>query len=182
MSSVSGLLKIGEASPTVQTILTRTRGARYTYLLIAFVMMAVGAAIGYFGWQRDPVLGLLVGYVCGAAVYLLLARRLTVARFRKRLTAKGSPLNLSLRMEITQDALVYEVGDILKAAKWPCVSELFDNHGYWIFLAQSSPYFAPKRFFADREAERAFIKEALAHMNEAARSRSRDAVAFAEAR
>jgi hypothetical protein len=59
------------------------------------------------------------------------------------------------------------------------VSELYRAKGYWIFLVQSEPWFAPDRFFVSDDEKRAFIAEALSHMSEAARARSQEAVKFA---
>jgi hypothetical protein len=92
---------------------------------------------------------------------------------------KGHPPNLQLRVEITPEALLYSVGGIRQIADWSAVSELFENRGYWIFLVQSSPYFAPKRFFENVSAEKTFVASALAHMSDDARARSKTAVAFA---
>ncbi len=181
MTSVSGLLKIGEANAACRDIGARQRGTAITYYVALVALGLGGAAIGYFAWAPDRNLGAAVGWVCGAILYALTARRFTMMLFRRRLVEKGSPLNLPLGMEIAPDTLRYDVGDVQHIAKWSCVSELFRSHGYWIFLVQASPWIAPKRFFADGDAERAFIKDALAHMNEAARARSRVAVAFAEA-
>lgn len=200
MASVSGLLKIGEAQATIQTIAKRQRGSAYVFYLVLFALMIGGMFAGiavtfaaffvldlakiYYDWNVGLVSVVVgwVGLILGLILYQRICKRLTVARFRKRLIQKGTPPELPLRMEIAAEDLLYDVGDVKHIAKWSCVSEVFPNHGYWIFLAQSSPYFAPKRFFVDINAERAFVKDALSHMSEAARGRSKDAVAFAEAK
>ena len=196
MTSVAGLLKIGEAQATMRSIGTRQRGATYSYSIVLVALTLLGAAAGVFVlnllphlldrahlpsvWQPEPLLVIGAGAICGAFVYQWVGKWMLVARFRKRLMDKGAPLNLQLRMEITPDALLYEVGDVQQIAKWSCVSEIFRSHDYWIFLAQSDPYFAPERFFTNEDAERAFVADALAHMNEAAQARSPEAVAFAK--
>jgi hypothetical protein len=198
MTCVSGLLKIGEAQSTLRNVGKRQRGsANFFYLILVALMMggmfagimiafAVFLALDFekihYGWDAGSV-SMWVGWFgmfTGAVLYQRICKGLTVARFRKRLIQKGSPAELPLRMEIAPENLLYDVGDVKHMAKWSCVSEVFPSHGYWIFLAQASPFFAPKRFFADPDAERAFLKEALAHMSEAARGRSKEAVAFAE--
>lgn len=199
MTSVSGLLKIGEAQATLQSIGRRQRGSQFIFVLVLLALMVAGIFLGtviapiidrFLGgaktpddWWSGAVRGGAFGMAGAALVYrFVVGKRMLLGRFRKLLIEKGSPPELSLCMETTTEALHYDVGELKHIAKWSCVSEVFSNHGYWIFLAQSSPFFAPKRFFADTDAERAFIKDALAHMSEAARARSKDAVAFAEAK
>ena len=196
MQSVSGLLKIGEAQATLKSVGRRQRGATYSYYLVMFALAIFGAAVGYFifvflgrvlagtavgsfAWQFDPVFGGGIGATCGILSYPIICKRLTLMRFRKRMVDRGFPRELSLNMEIAPDKLRYGIGEVQHIAEWSAVTELFASRGYWIFLVQMSPWFLPKRFFADHNAEMTFVAEALAHMNEASRLRSPDAVAFA---
>jgi len=139
---------------------------------------AAGFLVGRYA-RLDEILCACAGALVGLFGYAYVCRRFTVWRFRTKLQDKGTPLHMNLRMELTPEALVYEVQDIYHRAKWSGVSELFPNRGYWIFIAQSSPFFAPKRFFASEAEERAFVREALGHMSERARARSEAAVKFA---
>jgi MFS family permease len=198
MTSVSGLLKIGEAQATMRDIGKRTRGSAYiyTFLLLAMVIggMIAGAVVAQliflaFDAEKVPydsvvwsIILVWLGVAAGFTAYCKFAMRLLVRRHKKRLIEKGMSPECPLSLEIAPDALLYEVGDEKRIAKWSSVSELFMSHHYWIFLVQSAPYFLPTRFFANHNTEAAFIAEALAHMNEAARARSRDAVAFVGAK
>ena len=198
MTCVSGLLKIGEAQSTLRNIGKRQRGSAYVFYLILVALMIGGMVAGvtitfavflvldfakiHHDWDVGSV-SMWVGWFgmfVGVILYQRICKRLTVARFRNRLIQKGTTPELPLGMEIAPEDLLYDVGDVKHVAKWSCVSEVFPSHGYWIFL-ESSPYFAPKRFFANVDGERAFLKDALAHMSEAARGRSKEAVAFAGA-
>jgi hypothetical protein len=80
---------------------------------------------------------------------------------------------------VTPEALVYDLGDIHQTAKWKAVTEVFRIRDYWIVIAQATPFFAPRRFFASEAAERGFIAQVLAHMTPEARDRSAGAADFA---
>ena len=186
MASISGILQVGEANATLRAIGARQRGAAYLYSAALVGSMIAGAILGklvvdYLG-ESGPAsdLGLFGGLIAGLLVYLIAGRRFTTWRFRTRLAKRGIPLDLPLSLELTPEAVVYKVGDVQTTAKWPAVTELFSSRGYWIFLAQASPLFAPKRFFPDTGSERDFVQTALGYMSDAARQRSSDAVELAE--
>ena len=183
MSSVAGVLTAGEASKTARAIGQRQRGSIYFFYLVMFGGAAGLAAAGYFllpfTHLVDAATGLFIGWVVGIVAYVFFCRPLAVALFRKRMVSRGLPLDLPLHMEIAPEALVYELGAVRHTAQWSAVTELFSKGGYWIFLVQTTPYFAPKRFFADAAQEKAFVRDALSHMSEAARGNSADATAFA---
>lgn len=172
------MLRVGEASGTMMAIAQRQRGRPWIHYALVAVLAGAGSFAGANLWPSDAQLGTIVGGLAGVLVYYALSRRMTQARFRARMVEKGFAPELPLSMEIAPDALHYRIGDVRQTASWSAVSELFHNRQYWIFLVQSSPWFAPQRFFADTDAERAFIAEALSRMSEAARSRSAEAVAF----
>jgi Na+/proline symporter len=173
------MLSVGEANATVADIGSRQRGSKAFYYLILFGLMIGGAVIGSLAWPPNRGTGIFCGFIAGTVLYVFLGKRLAMYRFRKRFKDRGLPLNLPLKMEIAPDALVYQLGEVRSSANWIAVTELFYSRGYWIFLVQSSPYFAPERFFANEKAEWIFIKEALSHMSEQARSNSPSAIAFA---
>jgi hypothetical protein len=185
MATVSGLLRVGEATATVRTIGARQRGSMLWYYAMIFATFGGGALggnlIARYVTHSDPEIGAGWGFVAGVILYALTARRLSLALFRSRMERKGHPPLFQLEMDVTPEALLYRLGDVRQTAPWSAVSELFESRGYWIFLVQSSPFFAPKRFFENRAAEKAFLRAALECMSEDARSRSQQAVAFAKA-
>jgi hypothetical protein len=185
MSAVSGLLRVGEASATVRTIGARQRGSTLWYYAMLFGSLGGGALggnlVARYVTHSDPELGFWLGFLAGLVLYALAGRRVTVALFRARMEHKGHPPFFQLEMDVTPEALLYRLGDVRQSAAWSAVSEVFESRGYWIFLAQSSPFFAPKRFFENPAAEKAFLRAALERMSEDARGRSRQAVAFANA-
>jgi len=181
MTSISGTIRIGEAQATCAATAKRQRGSTWPFwVLMLSLVVSLGLAGGFLAWTlaADPGFGWIVGAVCGGVAYLRLCRVFGVWRFRKTLTSVGVPLDLPTRFEITPDAFVHEIGDVITHAKWSAVNEVFHNKGWWIFMVQSDPWFAPDRFFADDAAKRAFLREVLSHMSEAARARSGDAVKF----
>jgi hypothetical protein len=183
MTSIRGTIRIGEAQATCAATAKRQRGASGLYFAMMFALWIGGGVIGgVTGWA---IHGNLTVAVClGAAAGLLshrpLAKRLAIALFRQRLTGAGTPLDMPAAMTITPEALIYTVSDVEKRGAWRAVSEIFYAKGYWIFMVQSEPWFAPDHFFASEADKRAFLREALSHVNEEARARSGDARLFAE--
>lgn len=185
MTSISGTLRVGEASATVGKLMAKQNGSNASYWAIMLGLVLGGLVAGMaasFLLSNDSSphysTGGSLGAIAGGTAFILIRRPLMVARFKKRFQARQQTLDLPLRMEITSDHLIYEVGGVTQLARWPAVDELFQSHDYWIFLAQAHSMFAPRRFFANAEEERRFVREALALMTPEARSRSVEAVRF----
>jgi len=180
VADVAGILKVGEASATIRDTATRQRGSTAGYSLVLAVLCIVGAFVGaQMLPANERLAGALIGAGVGLFLYSVFCRRVTIWWFKRKFAQRGQPIDLPLRMEITPDALLYHVGDVDQSARWNAITELFPSHGYWIFLVQSSPWFAPQRFFSNTGAEREFVKAALAQMSEDAKSRSAAAATFA---
>lgn len=184
MTSISGTIRIGEAQQTCAATARRQRGGTgWFWILILALVLGLGAAgMGLASLVAvSPAIGWLAGALTGMAIYHRWSKVLMVRRIRGRPTATGMLLDLPVQFEMSPVTLVYEIGEVRMIAQWPAVSELFYAKGYWIFMVQSDPWFAPDHFFASDDAKRAFLGEALSHMSEAAKARSADAVAFATA-
>lgn len=185
MAQITGHIRIGEANAACPKIQTRQMGAsRYVIWLVAVVL---GGSSAILGEMLDTYFGEPFGFptwiillAVATPLYTITVRRLLIRRFQKKQTAKGTPLDMPMRMLLTPEGLVYELADVEHRAKWSAVSEVFFAKGYWIFLVQASAWFAPKRLFETDEASRAFLSEALSYMSEDARVRSKTAVKFAE--
>lgn len=183
MASINGTIRIGEAQATCNATARRQRGGAWQYIILMMAMWIGGAVLGFavaHHRQWDEIWGACVGAMFGLIAYQVLAKRLVVWRFRRRLTGAGTPLDMPAAMRVTPEALVYTVADIEKRGRWAAVSELFHAKGYWIFMVQSEPWFAPDLFFVSDADKRAFLSEALSHMSAEARARSKEAVKFAE--
>jgi len=183
MTSISGTIRIGEATPTVKSTARHQRGGTWPFTLTLLTLWLGGALAGYIAarmWNFDVIIGACVGAVAGLLAYRPLCRALNLYLFRRTLTGKGIALDLPITLEITSDAFVYCCGDVVSHAKWSAVTEIFHSKGWWIFMMQASPCYAADRFFASDAEARAFLREALSHMSEAARARSVEAMKFVE--
>lgn len=189
MAEISGTLKVGEASHTAEALMKRQQGtnASSAWILLAFfIVTGLGAGLlanlvlGGVGSNSYRFSG-AVGVIAGGCAYLLARRHLVMSRFKRNFRERQQTLELPIRLEISHDHLLYEVGGVTQLAKWPVVDELFRSHEYWIFHAQAHALFAPRRLFSSEEAERKFLALALAHMSSDARARSAEALRFAGA-
>lgn len=181
MTTITGTIRIGEAHATCAATAKRQRGGNGLYFGMMFALWigggVAGGAIG-LALRADLTLSVCIGAVAALLCYLPLANRLVVARYQHRLTGAGTLLDMPATMTITPEALIYTVSDIEKRGAWRAVSEVFHAKGYWIFMVQSEPWFAPDHFFASEADKRAFLREALSHMSGDARARSAAAVKF----
>jgi hypothetical protein len=175
---VSGTLHVGEAMPAAKAIATRQGGGQAILSFLLVAMLIVSAGLGAIAWRSNALGGAGLGVFAGFILYVAICKRLVVFSFRRRFIDRGLPLVLPLSIEITDEALDYSLGDVREIAKWSAITELFFSHGYWIFLAQGSPYFVPERLFQSKSEEKEFVRTALRHMSDSAQSLSPAAVTF----
>jgi len=185
MNTLQGELGVGEGSGSASRIRWRQAGPPW-YWLALVVIPVFGVAGDILGESSVSVAGTsagayggLVGLAIGYFTWMFFYRRIAVKLFRRRFKRRGQPLVLPIRLEVRDDALIYDLGGVHQTIDWSCVTDLFPTKGYWVFLAQASPVFAPVRLFADAEAERSFVAAGLDRMTPAARQRSSKAVALA---
>jgi hypothetical protein len=188
MTEVSGVLIVGEASPVAAAVQARAGGIPVWAWALIFVGCETAAyslcwalthAFNLPHGKPDDMFALGCAAALGGSAYLLGARRLRVWFYRRRLARRGTATAFPMRIELSREHLVYELGDVTSFSKWAAVTELFEVHGYWIVLVQGSAQFIPRRFFADANAERGFVGELVSQMPEAARNRSPAARKFA---
>jgi len=164
-------------------LVRRQRGSTTLYVIALYslilLFVILGCLIGYWA-------GLDINFTgCSAAVVALLVwhfigRRYLVWQFRKNMMARGVPMHVPVRVDISPEALVYDSKDVVHHVLWRGVSELYRKKGYWIFMVHSTGYYVAARFFADKKNELAFITEALSYMSDEARARSKGARKFVE--
>lgn len=176
---VTGTLQVGEATPAVRDIATRQRGSGAPFAFAFAVLLILCVPLGAFFSPTNRVVGGGIGALIAIWIYAMFCRQLARFLFRRRFAERGLSLSLPLSLELTQEALDYTLGGVRHIAKWEAITELFPSRGYWIFLAQSEPFFVADRFFASKKEERAFVRLALGHMTEAAQACSPGAVHFA---
>ena len=188
MQFIMGEIEAGEAQAAMPTIAARQRGSRLTYYAALLLLMGAGALFGYLLGSAlmrdgrktifDPSLTSLVGLWVGYLVYLRFCRPLLVRQFRKRMQDRDLSVRFEQTLEVDDEGLILESGGVRRIASWSVVTEVFESKGYWIFLVQMEPWFAPSRFFSSQSDEKAFIGAALRRMTPNARDRSKAAVAL----
>jgi hypothetical protein len=187
---VEAEIKVGQASAAGVAVARRLGTGGWLVILASMALALVWCwAIGYIDPQIERLLSIpdagrgLFRLVFGLGGVLLIwplfARRLLVLRYRRRIADRGHVGPFRTSYEITDEAMVYVIGGITRIVRWSAASEIFRTKGWWVLIAQGEPLYIPPRAFTAQGAERAFIAAMLARMPEAARARSKDAVAFA---
>lgn len=191
MLIISGRMRVGEAQSTLAAIRMRLRGPTWAYRVVMMACMLIGAGAAlaslapFSGQIAREMLGIMVllvaylGVTIGRFAYAFLCRRMVVAWFSRRMTARGLETDFPVTLTLNKTSMVQTSGPVVSTAQWPAVTEVFRSKSYWVFLVQMQPWFAPSRFFPDTAAEKAFIGQALVHMTPEARERSPEAVRFA---
>ena len=189
MAAISGEMEAGEANRTLGAVRARQRGSIISYYAL---MVAICLASGLIGWAVGMILrttgvwpgfksdwAIVIGIWGGLIIYLLVGRPWAVKRFRSKMKLRGFKTRFSYSVEISDEGLSTQAGQVRKTAPWSAVTEIFRVKGYWIFLVQMEPWFLPSRFLGDPAGEKAFLKEALGNLTPEARARSQEAEAFA---
>jgi len=180
---ISGELKPGDV-PSDLVVQRRVLGRRASLsalvyggciVLAAYLPLLLGMVIGWPSEQQMPLL--LGGAAAAIAVYVAahsteLWRRKAFARELMGRGAAGlaQPVLISI-----DDRLHIESAHVRSDVDWALVLELFPSADSWVLLVGPRPYPVPKRFFADEQAELAFVRAVLAHLTDAARERSSEA-------
>jgi hypothetical protein len=190
MVSISGEMEAAEANGTLWAVRKRQQGSRIHFYLLMFGLIIGGALIGLLvcivlsatgvmpNINFDPLI-VIAGMWIGLIVYAHLATPWAIRRVRRRMADRGLKTRFPYSLEISDQEFAMQSGAMRAVTPWSAVTEIFRSKGYWIFMVQITPWYAPARFFPDQAAEKAFIKEALSHMTSQARARSPDAEAFA---
>jgi hypothetical protein len=121
-----------------------------------------------FGISAIVVYGLVF-----LALWITLRRRISI----KVLEARGVPNPLVTAFVATPDGFFIRSAIGETRLNWSAVSELIRTRRYWIVMGGSLGYCVPRRFFDGLDAERAFVRDVAEHLDEAARKRSRKALA-----
>lgn len=149
--------------------------------LVAVIMGIPFLATEY--WGAPGWLYLPITVVVGAVVMIPYRRFNTgwqVKRFRQSLMERGIPNPIPVTFENTETALIMQQGLLNWSVDWAGVTDVHAVGPYWVFLAQGTPLYLPKRYFEARLDESAFLSACLDRMSPNARSRSKEAVRFVE--
>jgi hypothetical protein len=165
----------------------------YTVVLLAALVLAVWAghllgfqlvqelpfewmfAVGVYVPTVVPALLAFAGVALAGWFYNALARRTYLRQFK----ALGIPLEIDALFEILPDELRLTTDRIVIAPKWAAVDTVENGAAGWVISADHLTFLVPHDSFAGKDAERAFVAALVAHLTEAARARSAEAVAFA---
>ncbi len=109
-----------------------------------------------------------------------LSRHWQVGRMTRALGQRGVPNPIAVGYEAGDNALTVRQGAVEWNAPWSIITDLNPVGPYWVFLAQGTPLYLPKRCFASPAEEAAFLRDCLNRVSPEARSRSRKAVAFVD--
>jgi hypothetical protein len=187
MAEASGLYKFGEMTAAAGVFQRRLYRGRSRFGFAGFLAMALfgmwaAAALGARQTAGDALgrggmtmLGMFAVAVPVAIAYFIWRRRTIETLWRERGVA--SPWLMGYVADAT-GFTIRQPGQETRIA-WDAVTEVAPAPTHWIFLANLLGHPMPRKFFADLEAERAFIAEAVRHLPDAARARSPEAIAFA---
>lgn len=114
------------------------------------------------------------GVVLGLAGYLIWRAR--PRWFVLPRSAAATPATLPWKLVMTAKTLGYDFGAASFRVEWTAVTALVPAGEAWVFQSASGPVRAPRRLMAEPGAEQVFLRRSLAHLNEAARAASGDAV------
>ena len=148
------------------------------FVLAAYLPVLLALVGGWLGDHEIPLL--LTGVSAALVVYLAghYSEQWRRSALVRELVGRGAASLKQPIMISIGERLSIESSRVTTEIDWALVSELFPYAGGWVLLVAARPYPVPARFFATVEAQRAFVRQALAHMTEASRERSPEAREF----
>ena len=126
------------------------------------------AAPGY-GW-----LGVLLFTVAAVFLWTRYARTLGP----KAWMARGVPAVSPITYRIEDAGLVLDSPNSMTRVAWSGMSQIAPGNESWLFIGPGQAWFLPTRFFADPQAERAFLMSCLEKLSPEARARSVEVAAL----
>ena len=163
-----------------------TIGATVAIVLGGMLYAVAPWLVALSGWRdwTDWVLmavGLsqLMLVAIGLAAGWNLAVRHHQRAFLKGLRERGAPAAQRFTYTIEEQGLVAASERASHTLRWPAILEVVPAPDHWLFLQDTLTYNVPKRAFASRDHETAFLREVLARIPAPARERSREAREFA---
>jgi hypothetical protein len=132
-------------------------------------------AVGVYMPTLVVALMAVIAASLAGAFYNAIVNRAYLRKFK----VLGIPLEIDALYEILPDELRLTTDRIVIAPKWAAVDTVENGAAGWVISADHLTFLVPHDSFADKDAERAFVAALVAHLTEAARERSAEAVAFA---
>ena len=190
MATAHCTIAVGEAKEAGRVVANLWSRSRYDGL--AGMLLGVGGIVAgeviaaVLGrWSGVPMsvwevvgvgLGLLIIWSFGLPAW----RRFAERRMVRRMAAYGVAGPFAVSCEPTEDALVYTVGGLRKAALWEAVDAVFAVGTWWVMMAQGEAMYLPSRAFAAPQDQRAFLQGVWTHLGAEARASSRDLAEYLE--
>jgi hypothetical protein len=171
----------GEAAFAARALAARRGLPRWKVLAVSYglPLLAFVVILSLVGLTGSLPIAWTAAVIATIATSIL-APRLLQAIYKKSLSARGFGPRYPIILRLAPEGLSYRFGEVLSTAPWSAVTELIYSKGFWMFLVQDRTFFLPARALADPEAERDFLREALACMTKEAKARSGAAVKAAE--
>jgi hypothetical protein len=132
-------------------------------------------AIGSYLPTLIPALLAYLVVALVASVQDRVMRRAYLANFARL----GIPQEIEARFEVLPEGLRLSTERITIFPRWAAVDTVERGTDGWVLSADHLTFLVPHDSFPDEAAARAFVAAIVEHLTEAARERSRDAVAFA---
>lgn len=190
---VSGDLPPSEIAKAKWALGARIYGRwQYMWIVMIFCLSVFGLAVVFLSdwlfqlpqfvaYERYGSWAFLLVYFALLAGFVLVCARYGRWVVAKSTRERGYRNVVPIRFLVAEDGFHVTAEFSRTHVSWPGVTEIAPmRKRHWLIILAGSGYVIPRRFFANVEAERAFIRDALGHMSEAARGRSKKAVAFAE--
>lgn len=179
MIEIEGRIGVREQASAAAELSKRLYGwRRYGFLIYLVVMagqipagMSLGRALDIPApWMAA---GLLTTVIATMVIYIRWCRTLLPNACRRLGAAEESDARIT-----ADDTGLRIQGGIDMSVPWTGVLMIAPSKTAWLFMIGGMACFAPRRFFADKAAERAFVAYCLQRIPPEARARSREAVAF----
>lgn len=179
---ISGEMQFGETSSAAWAISRLYGFGVGIYLLSTALMIAVISGLATLADMLlpDGVAGglMLPLIIVGSLTAIFGVMRLQRWRMRQALRARGQSLITPITFTVDEHGFRMHYPDADVRLAWSGVTDVVQTKTHWVFALGGLGYCVPRRFFANVADERAFIRAALAQLEEPARARSGKATAF----
>ncbi|WP_372781467.1 YcxB family protein [Phenylobacterium sp.] len=185
MVEVAGVYNHREFETAQRSAARRLFGGVVAARIAAYFLLYGGLIVVAVGLLGLPLEGGLKAAVTGAGVLLYLTaglwacRRFLRSRIDRVLARIGYPMASQVSYRVGDQALTLSADGCETRIGWSVLIQILETRSHWVFLSAGPTIYLPRRFFADRGAERVFLAAALGYANPAALNRSPEARKFA---
>lgn len=185
---VEGTVRMGETSHAERLQGRALLGLKpwINWLFWGGVVVGGLAGITFAGWSfglaglpedRWGGVAAAIGLIGGIFVAMVLGLALWGRRWRAEMAARGWIDPVPLSVDLTPEAVVISTPEVETRVAWPAIYRLDQVGRFWLLQYRHEPVWIPRRFFTNRDEEKAFISQIIGHMDDAAKARSWAALA-----